>query len=138
MSVEIVNCIKCGGEGHLFSFDSDYYVRCEDCDNDSSEYITTDDQEAIEEWNRLNTKAMSYELKFTVLGRICILTPVNLQIGCYKGTWEEWEENTIQAVLDDANSNHPSAIALVYKIIKNDLLRIKVSVEKSLMSVAKL
>ena len=79
---------------------------------------------------------MKYKIKFTTLRNwICVITPDRLQIGCFKGTWKEWEENTIKSVLDDKNSRYPSGIEAIYKAIIGDLLAIKSSVEKAIISV---
>jgi len=100
--MDTLDCIKCGGEGHLICGEHDgknaYYVECEDqCGNDTWDKHTEDDEEAVIIWNKLNrfeSKATKIFLdtEFTGLHKNTTLISLGLISECGKTFYAEFTD----------------------------------------------
>jgi hypothetical protein len=100
--MDTLDCIKCGGEGHVICGEHEgkdaYYVECEDqCGNDTRDKHTENYEESIVIWNRLNrfeSKAtkLFMDTEFTGLHQKTTLISLGLASECGKTFYAEFTD----------------------------------------------
>lgn len=108
--METLDCIKCGGEGHVICGEYEgkdaYYVECEDqCGNDTWDKHTESHEESISIWNKLNhfesgATKLFLDTEFTGLHQNTTLISLSIVSECGKTFYAEFTDYD-QSQIDD-------------------------------------